>query len=125
MEKEISDLNLEYSAWRAKKSKINDRLPSDLIEKTIKIKRKYPKSNLKSLLGLSVATWKKIIAQVGDEEIIDVVKKKRGRKRKEQAAFVKLGLVDSDESSQKNDLSKEKKLALVMTINNIHIQIFN
>lgn len=126
MEKVIENLLSDYSNWRSIKSAKNARIPNDLIQKTVEVKKLFPEANLKSLLHLSVPTWEKITSQINVAEgknqalLSETIKSK-----KTTSKFLKFDGLEPNFTAQNIDNHFVNRTpVLVMSINNIHIQIF-
>lgn len=130
MDSIISNLISDYSNWRSTKSAKNSPIPSDLIKRTIEVYNLFPEEKLKSLLGLSVPTWKKITSQAsvtgGKKRAFSdkKIKTKQGNSK-----FLKLEHSGPNAGSQNEQNADNRFMnktpVLVMNINNIQIQIFN
>jgi hypothetical protein len=126
MEKVIENLLSDYSNWRSTKSAKNARIPNDLIQKTIEVNNQFPKAKLKSLLNLSVPTWKKITSQISAAEgKKQSLSGETTKSKKITSKFLKFdGLEPSFTAQNIDDHFVNKTPVLVMSINNVHIQIF-
>lgn len=126
MEKVIESLISDYSNWRSTKPAKKARIPKHLIKKTIEVKNQFPEVDLKSLLGLSVPSWKKINSQVSiGRDNKQVLSRKKTKSKKTSRKFLKLDSLEPSFTAQgTNNHFVNKTPALVMSINNIQIQIF-
>ena len=130
MDSIISNLISDYSNWRLTKSAKNARIPSDLIKRTIEVNNQFPEEKLKSLLGLSVPTWKKITSQASiTEGKKQAFSDKKIKTKQGNSKFLKLENLEPNAASQNEQNSDNRFMnkapVLVMNINNIQIQIFN
>lgn len=126
MEKIVTDLISDYSSWRSKKKTKNERIPLDLLTKTIKAQETFPDLNLKQLLQLSTPSWNNILSKV--EGKVRRHKKRPGTPLPKDK-FLKINGLESTlevpSRPPRGDLTMPKTPALIMTVNNIQITIFN
>lgn len=120
MKQKIDDLREEYAAWRLIKKNKNERIPKELQGKTLIVHNEFPDLNLRYILKLSPSSWKALMSKRG--KIIA----KKSNQTKNENKFIKLNTPDFLPPETKPlSITKSQQAALVMTINNIQITIYN